>query len=134
MTVVMQPFSQSDKDKAFDEGRFVSECLHGFADIRKKYNLEEELEKAQRNPQLKQLAEAVMEGCTQQGILAMASREPEWTSRKVPYLLCRKWFSVGTEAAVSSKTDDWIKRIKRVYDKKCKELYGKVGLLRSFPR
>ena len=133
MTVVMQPFSQSDKDKAFDEGRFVSECLHGFADIRKKYNLEEELEKAQRNPQLKQLAEAVMEGCTQQGILAMASREPEWTSRKVPYLLCRKWFSVGTEAAVSSKTDDWIKRMQPVYARKCKELHKKIELCKYFP-
>ena len=133
MTVVMQPFSQSDKDKAFDEGRFVSECLHGFADIRKKYNLEEELEKAQQNPQLKQLAAAVMEGCTQQGILAMASREPEWTSRKVPYLLCRKWFSVGTEAAVSSKTDDWIKRMQPVYARKCKELHKKIELCKYFP-
>ena len=42
MTVAMQP----GKDKAFDEERFVSECLHNFADIRKNYNLDEELEKA----------------------------------------------------------------------------------------
>ena len=130
MTVAMQP----GKDKAWDEERFVSECLHNFADIRKKYNLDEELEKAQQNPQLQHLATEVAEGCTQQGILAMASREPEWTVRKVPYRWWRKGFSLKPEVAVSSKTDDWIKRMKRVYDKKCKELYGKVGLFKEFPQ
>ena len=59
MTVTKQPPFQSDKDTAFDEERFVSECLHGFADIRKKYNLEEDLEKAQQNLQLQQLAEEI---------------------------------------------------------------------------
>ncbi len=47
MTATIQPPFQSDKDTSFDEARFVSECLQGFADIRKKYNLDEELEKAQ---------------------------------------------------------------------------------------
>ena len=130
MNMAMQP----GKDTAFDEERFASECLHNFADIRKNYNLDEELEKAQQNPQLQHLAEEVAEGCTQQGILAMASREPEWTVRKVPYRWRRKWFLVETEAAVSSKTDDWIKRMKRVYEKKCKELHGKVGLFKEFPQ
>ena len=92
--------------------------MQGFVDIRKKYNLDEELEKAQQNPQMGQLAEEVAEGCTQQGILAMASREPEWTARKVPYRWWRKGFSLKPEVVVSSKTDDWIKRMKRVYDKK----------------
>ncbi|WP_303839788.1 HPr family phosphocarrier protein [Selenomonas ruminantium] len=130
MNMAMQP----GKDTAFDEERFVSECLHGFADIRKKYNLEEDLEKAQQNLQLQQLAEEVAEGCTQQGILAMAGREPEWTVRKVPYRWRLRGFPIKTEVAVSSKTDDWIKRMKRVYDKKCKELYGKVGLFKEFPQ
>ena len=112
----MQPPFQSDKDTAFDEDRFVSECMQSFADIRKKYNLDEELEKAQQNPQLQHLAEEVAEGCTQQGILAMASRESEWTVRKVPYRWWWKGFSLKSEVAVSSKTDDWIKRMKRVYD------------------
>ena len=94
--------------------------MQGFADIRKKYNLDEELEKAQQNPQMGQLAEEVAEGCTQQGILAMASREPEWTVRKVPYRWWRKGFSLKPEVVVSSKTDDWIKRMNRVYEKNVK--------------
>ena len=134
MTATMQPPFQSDKDTSFDEARFVSECMQGFADIRKKYNLDEELEKAQQNPQMGQLAEEVAEGCTQQGILAMASREPEWTVRKVPDRWWRKGFSLKSEVVVSSKTDDWIKRMKRVYDKKCKELYEKVELFKEFPQ
>ena len=44
MAVITQQFSKSDKDKAFDEEKFVNECLHGFANIRKKYNLEDDLE------------------------------------------------------------------------------------------
>ena len=129
MTVAMQP----GKDKAFDEERFVSECLHNFADIRKNYNLDEELEKAQQNPQLQHLAAEVAEGCTQQGILAMAGREPEWTVRKVPYRRYWGGLPIKTEAAVSSKTDDWIKRMKRVYEKKCKELHGQIELFKKFP-
>lgn len=133
MTVDMQPFSKSNKDQAFDEDHFVNECMHGFAEIRQKYDLEEDLEWAQQNPRLKQLAAAVLEGCTQQGILAMASREPGWKSRNVPYRWRRNIFLWESVVAVSSKTDDWIKHMQPVYTKKCKELRGKIALFKQFP-
>ena len=133
MAVVTQKSSKSDKNKAFDEERFVNECLHGFADIREKYNLEDDLEWAKQNSQFKHLATEVVEGCTPQGILAMASREPNWSVRKVPYRLCRKWFLGKAEKIVLSKTDDWIKHMMPVYAKKCKELYRKIELFKHFP-
>ena len=133
MAVVTQQFSKSDKDMAFDEERFVNECLHGFAEIRKNYNLEDDLEWTHQNSQLKHLAAEVIEGYTKQGILAMASREPDWNVRKVPYRLWRKGFPGEEEDVVLSKTDDWIKHMKPVYAKKCKELCGKLEIFKQFP-
>ena len=138
--------SKSDKEQIFDEDRFVSECLQDFADIRKRYDIEENLEMVQQNPHMKQLVAEVIEGCTQQGILAMASREPGWKSRELPYRwrtkrhiisailgIPRPLDEVPGESVVSSKTDDWIRHMKPVYAKKCMELHRKIECFKQFP-
>lgn len=132
--------SKSDKEQIFDEDRFVSECLREFADIRKRHDIEENLERVQQNPHMKQLVADVIEGCTEQGILVMASREPGWKSRKIPYRWRPKWFlipgvldGVPIEGVVSSKTDAWIRHMKPVYAKKCKELHRKIECFKRFP-
>lgn len=138
---------KNSKEKIFDEDRFVSECLRDFADIRKRYEIEENLERVQQNPHMKQLVAEVVEGCTQEGILAMASREPGWKSRKVPHRWHPKWFliqglingtagpfdGVPVEGVVSSKTDAWIRHMKPVYAKKCEELHIKMECFKQFP-
>ena len=71
------------KSIEFDEVRFLSQCMQRFADIRKEYNLDEELlGQAKKIHLVEREAAFVLAGCTEQGIKEIEKKLPEWEEKK----------------------------------------------------
>ena len=127
--------SSNTEYKEFNEAEFLSQCMSEFANIRKQYNLDEDiLRRAEMNPMLEEFAALVIEGCTEQGILEIKKRLPEWEKEQEKY---RPHYMFGGIMCFSfpwviDATADSIRIITSYYNEKCRLLCGKMEQLQHF--
>lgn len=141
------PISENKKTcnteyKAFDEAEFLSQCMHKFADIRKRYSLhEDKLKRAQEEPWLKNEAEFVIEGCTEQGILEIKKNKlPEWEEKRYKYRSnyidygCIDFYPeyFSSESKTVDLTAGAVSSMSDYYDEKCGRLCAKLEQLEHF--
>ena len=122
--------------KDFDEAEFLSQCMQKFPDIRKKYNLDEDtLRRAEQNPTLESFVAPVLEGCTEQGILEIRKKSPEWEKEREKYrrnfLFCSLMSSAPFPRVVDL-TSEAVSGISSYYEEKCGRLCAKLEQLDHF--
>ena len=122
--------------KEFDEAEFLSQCMQKFPDIRKKYNLDEDtLRRVEQNPTLESFVAPVLEGCTEQGILEMKKKLPEWEKEREKHrqkflfcgIMCFTPFS-----RIVDLTAEAVSSISSYYEEKCGRLCAKLEQLEHF--
>ncbi|SEH42456.1 HPr family phosphocarrier protein [Selenomonas sp. KH1T6] len=121
--------------KPFDEAEFLSKCMAKFPDIRKRYNLDEDtLQRAKQNPLFEPLAELIMKGYTEQGILELKKKLPAWESRRFSFMDIYPWevcFSPNFFNH-SNPTADAVNSMSSYYDEKCSGLRSEMESLQQF--
>ncbi len=123
--------------KEFDENEYLNRCMVKLADIRKKYNLDTDtLQRAKQNPWLVSLAELVLKGYTEQGILELKKELPVWEPRwnfYDDYMPCVffSWLS-PEEHEPKDPTTEAVDRMSRYYDEKCSLLSDEIKSYRQW--
>ena len=121
--------------KPFDEAEFLSKCMAKFPDIRKRYNLDEDiLQWAKQNPLFAPLVELIMKGYTEQGILELKKKLPAWESRRFSFMDIYPWGTYFNQNFFdySDPTADAVNSMSSYYDEKCSELKSEMESLQQF--
>mgnify|MGYP002627279970 CR=1 FL=1 len=118
------------KAKAFDEEKFLKECVQIFSDIREKYQLDEQtLKLAQPNPLLDDVLRTVQTGCTEKGILQMKRERDFWCRHIRGDLGMGILFPI---LPIFDETAKYINSMSQDYDKACSRLRRKIDRLDNF--
>lgn len=118
------------KAKAFDEEKFLKECVQIFSDIREKYQLDEQtLKLAQSNPLLDDVLRTVRTGCTEKGILQMKRERDLWRL----HMRGDIWIGIPFPILpIFDETAKYINSMSQDYDKACSRLRRKIDRLDNF--
>ena len=117
--------------KEFDEVLFLKKCVDSFSEIRNKYQLDEEtLKAAKSNHILEKMAEIVIDGRTEQGILKIAKGMTEWDYRSrggvLPWSI---WGSIWFRPLFMDPTEEMVKIVLENYEGTCRALRRKIDEL-----
>ena len=125
------------KSIEFDEEMFLSQCMQRFADIRKEYNLDEELlGRAKKNHLVEREAALVLAGFTEQGIKEIEKKLPEWEEKQRQN---NYWWNGDEifdfslrESAPIDITANRIERMCDYYREQCYRLNKKIEQVRHY--
>jgi len=122
--------------KEFDEVLFLKKCVDSFSEIRNKYQLDEEtLKAAKSNHILEKMAEIVIDGHTEQGILKIAKGMTEWDYRSrggvLPWSI---WGSIWFRPLFMDPTEEMVKIVLENYEGTCRALRRKIDELEQLDK
>lgn len=123
------------KVKEFDEVEFLRECTCRFPEIRTRYHLDEDtLKAAMNNPLLEKMAEIVMDGFTEHGILKMAKGMSAWKFRirggRLPFIPFGVISGIPIPFSQCDPTDNMVCTVSDHYEGTCRALRRKINELK----
>jgi len=120
--------------KKFDEVEFIKECACRFPEIRNKYQLDEDtLKSAKSKHKLEKMAEMILDGCTEQGILKIAKGMTAWEFRErggsiFDFPMRFLWFRIVPNIR-KNPTNDMVNVVSEYYESTCRALRRKIDEL-----
>lgn len=114
--------------------KFLKECAYSFQEIRDKYQLDEDtLKVAKLNPMLEKMAEIVLDGCTDQGVMKIAKGMPAWKFRNrggnIPIFPLGIITGVPIPYSQCDPTDNMVSTVSEHYEGTCRALRRQIDEL-----
>ena len=108
--------------------------MEKFAEIRKKYQLDDEtLKAAKSNPILEKMAEIVLDGCTEHGIMKIAKGMTAWNFKNkggvIPFIPFGIISCIPIPFHQCDPTDNMVQIVSENYEGTCRALRRKIDEL-----